>query len=124
RLCGCGRDYVRRLIYLRYGLLQRRREGGDRRWACCPGPYQHSAVLVDREVVDFDQFLFEGFKRLLIQVKLELERAVGHAPAALKHGNRLIENLLKSHRPPSLCRCGVPQTVWELARPFGRMYTA
>jgi hypothetical protein len=32
-------------------------------------------------VVDLDQLLFEGLKRLLIQMKLERERAVGYTRA-------------------------------------------
>ena len=30
------------------------------------------------------------------------------ASTALEHGDRLIEDLLKGHRHPSLCPCGVP----------------
>jgi hypothetical protein len=36
----------------------------------------------------------------------------------------LVEDLLKGHRHPSPCRCGVQQTVWEWDRPFERIYTA
>ena len=42
-----------------------------------PIPYQHGAVLIDGKVVDRDQFLFEGLQRLLIQLKLDLQRPVG-----------------------------------------------
>ena len=63
-------------------------------------------------------------ERLVIQLELPLERAIGHAAPALEHGYRLVENLLKGHRPPSLCRCGMQKTVWEWGKPFGRMYTA
>jgi hypothetical protein len=58
--------------------------------------------VVDRKAVDINQFLFEGFERLFIEMKLEPERAVGHAPAPLEHGRRLIKDLLKGHRQPSL----------------------
>jgi hypothetical protein len=56
--------------------------------------------VVDRKVVDLDQFLFEGLKRLLIQLELELERTVGYPSTALEHGRCLIKDLLKGHRPP------------------------
>jgi hypothetical protein len=58
--------------------------------------------VVDRKVVDLNQFLFEGFKRLLIEMKLEREGAVRHAPATLEHGCRLVQDLLKGHRQPSV----------------------
>src|SRR5262249_2636923 len=44
---------------------------------------------------------------------------IGQAPPALEHGYRLVEELLKGHHPPSLCRCGVQQTVWEEEKPSG-----
>jgi hypothetical protein len=69
--------------------------------------------------MDLEQFLFEGFERLCIQMELERKGAVGHAPSALEHGYRLVENLLKGHRPPSLRRDGVQQTVWEWGKPVG-----
>jgi hypothetical protein len=56
--------------------------------------------VVDRQVVDLKQFLLEGCERLLIEMKLEHEGAVGHAPATLEHGDRLVQDLLKGHRPP------------------------
>jgi hypothetical protein len=69
--------------------------------------------VVDRQVVNLYQFLLESFERLLIEMKLQPEGAVGHAPATLEHGGRLVEDLLKGHGPPSLCQCGVKKTVWE-----------
>jgi hypothetical protein len=69
------------------------------------GPHQHSAIVVDRKVVDLDQLLFEDLKSLLIQMELELERTVGHASTALEHGDRLVEDLLKGHGQPSLSPC-------------------
>src|SRR5215831_4007121 len=37
----------------------------------------------------------------LVELELPLQRAVGQAPPALEQGDRLIENLLKGHHPPS-----------------------
>jgi hypothetical protein len=53
--------------------------------------------VVDCKVVHINQFLFEGFERLRIEMKLEREGAVGHAPAPLEHGSRLVKDLLKGH---------------------------
>src|SRR5215471_2769729 len=50
-------------------------------------------------------------------MELQLERAVRHPPPALEHGYRLVEDLLKGHRPPSLRRGGVHKTVWEWEKP-------
>ena len=82
-------------------------------------PDQHAAVLIDREPLALDEFVLQVFQMLVIELELALEGAIGHAPPALEHGNRLVEDLLKGHRPPSLCRCGVQKTVWELAEAVG-----
>src|SRR5215471_11100076 len=52
-------------------------------------------------------------------MELQLERAVRHPPPALEHGYRLVEDLLKGHRPPSLRRGGVHKTVWEWEKSVG-----
>jgi hypothetical protein len=72
----------------------------------------------------FDEFGFQIFQIYVIEIELPLEGAIGQAPPALEHSYRLIEDLLKSHCPPSLGQYGVQKTVWELDRPFGRIYTA
>ena len=59
---------------------------------------------------------FKSSRCRVIELELALEGPIGQAPAALEHGDRLVEDLLKGHRPPSLCRCGVQKTVWELAQ--------
>jgi hypothetical protein len=71
-----------------------------------------------------DDFGFQIFQIRIVELELPLEGAIGQAPPALEHGYRLVEDLLKGHRIPSLCRCGVRKTVYALARPLGRMYTA
>jgi hypothetical protein len=50
-----------------------------------------------------DEFGFQIFQIRVIELELPLEGAIGQAPPALEHGNRLVEDLLKGHRPPSLC---------------------
>jgi hypothetical protein len=71
-----------------------------------------------------DELVLEVFERRVVELKLPLEGAVGETATPLEHGYRVVENLLKGHRHTSLYRCGVQKTVWELARPFGLMYTA
>ena len=56
---------------------------------------------------------------LIIQLKLQFEGPIGQAPPALEHGYRLVEDLLKGHRPPSRRRGGVQQTVWEWEQSVG-----
>jgi len=58
---------------------------------------RRSAVLVNGEMVDLNQFLFEGLQGFVIQSELELERTVRHAPTALEQDDRLVEDLLKIH---------------------------
>jgi hypothetical protein len=71
-----------------------------------------------------DELGFQIFQIRVIEIELPLEGPIGQAPPALEHVYRLVEDLLKGHRPPSLCRYGVQQTVWEEEKPFGRIYTA
>src|SRR5262249_7453655 len=104
------------------GLHQRGSGGGDRRRVARPD--QDSIPLIDRHALALNEFVLYIIQGRIVELKLPLEGAVRHPPPALEHSNRLVEDLLKGHRPPSLRRGGVEQTVWELARPVGRMYTA
>jgi hypothetical protein len=49
-----------------------------------------------------EEGVLEGLQTLLVQLELEFEGLIRHTPAALEHGKRLVENLLKGHRQPSL----------------------
>src|SRR6516165_11714119 len=60
-----------------------------------------------------EERFFQVFQRRIVELELPLEGTVGQAPPALEHGYRLVEDLLKGHRPPSRRRGGVQQTVWE-----------
>jgi hypothetical protein len=51
-----------------------------------------------------NEFILQIFQGRVIALELPLERPRGQAAALLEHGNRLVENLLKGHRPPSLSR--------------------
>ena len=103
------------------GLGLHRRGGSGRSVA---RPDQNVAPLIDRQALALDEFVLQIFQGRVVELELSLESAVGQAPPALEHGYRLVEDLLKGHRPPSLCQYGVQQTVWEEEKPFGRLYTA
>jgi hypothetical protein len=51
------------------------------------------------------------------------DRSASFGITSLASSSNVVENLLKGHRPPSLCRCGVQKTVWELDRLFRCSYT-
>src|SRR5262245_64541620 len=97
----------------------RSRCGGWRRWRRgTAGPDQHGAVLVHCDPVHLDEFELQILDIRLVQVELAFECPIRHPALALEHGYCLVENLLKGHRHPSLCRCGVQQTVWAEAKRF------
>src|SRR5882724_3596104 len=100
-----------------YGL------GGDGRHGFAR-PDEHALLFIHRHALAVNELVFERLQVRLVQLELELEGSVGQASATLEHRDRLVEDLLKSHRPPSRGRCGVQKTVWEWERPFERMYTA
>jgi len=49
-----------------------------------------------------NEFGFHIVQIRVIELKLPLEGAIGQAPPTLEYGYRLVEDLLKGHRPPSL----------------------
>jgi hypothetical protein len=59
-----------------------------------------------------EEFVLQGGEVVIIELELELKGPIRHAPTALEHGNYVVENLLKGHRPPpsadAACRrrCG------------------
>ena len=85
-------------------------------------PHQHAAVFILGDLLGVEELVLEGLKGVVIQVELHLECPIGHTSPPLEHGHRLVEHLLKGHRPPSLGRCGVQKTVWEWDRSFGHVY--
>src|SRR5215510_13394624 len=92
------------------------------RGARVTGPDEASPRIVAYFGVGIEEFGLHIFQGRVIELKLPLEGAVGQASATLEHGKRLVENVLKGHRSPSLCRCGVQKTVWEWNRLFRRIY--
>src|SRR5262245_28340892 len=99
----------------------RRCDSGGR-GARVTGPDEASPRIVAYFGVGIEEFGLHIFQGRVVELKLPLEGAVGQASATLEHGDRLVEDLLKGHRSPSLCRCGVQKTVWEWNRLFRRIY--
>src|SRR5262245_60293815 len=81
---------------------------------CCPAlcvwlgggwstrPDQDAAVLIHGQTLALDEFVLHIFQIRVIELELPLESTIGEAPPALEHGDRLVEDLLKGHYPPSL----------------------
>src|SRR5712691_4467145 len=65
-------------------------------------PDQDATVLIHRQALALNEFGFQIFQIRVIELELPLEGAIGQAPPTLQHGYRLVEDLLKGHRPPSL----------------------
>src|SRR5262245_56923453 len=83
-------------------------------------PDQTAAIVDHRMRVE--QSIFHVCEILVIQIELPLESAISEAPLALEHGDRLVEELLKSHCPPSLGQanptvCAAPAHATARYRP-------
>jgi hypothetical protein len=65
-------------------------------------PDEAASGIVAYLWVGVEQLVFEIAEGIFVEGKLPLPGAVGQAPSALEHGYRLVENLLKGHRPPFL----------------------
>ena len=59
--------------------------------------------------VGVEEIVCERFKAVIVQVELELERAIGHAATALEHCHHLIQHLLEGHGHPSTTLARVPR---------------
>jgi hypothetical protein len=60
-------------------------------------PDQAAAYRINHMRAREEDGILEGLKVLLVQLELEPEGLICHTPAALEHGNRLVEDLLKRH---------------------------
>src|SRR5262249_5209297 len=92
----------------RRGRQQRREGGGCTR---VTSPDQSAPRIISHLRLRVQEFVFQRGELLIIQRELELEGPIGHSPTALEHGERLVEDLLKGHCPPSLCRWGVQKAA-------------
>jgi hypothetical protein len=61
-------------------------------------------VFADRFPVRIAELCEEISQGVIIELELAFEQAIRDAAAPLKHGNCLVQDLLKGHRPPSLGR--------------------
>src|SRR4029453_7292578 len=69
------------------------------------GPHQHLAIFIHSLVFRLDNFVFERFEVVIIQVEAELESSIGYTSLALKQMEYLRQELLKCHRRPSSYPC-------------------
>jgi hypothetical protein len=67
-------------------------------------PDQTTARIIVHLRIRIEDGVLESLQVLLVQMELEFEGLIRHTPAALEHGHRLVEYLLKGHRQPSLYR--------------------
>src|SRR5262249_53230625 len=65
-------------------------------------PDQTATSIVVHLRRHIEEGVLEGLQVRLVKLELEFEGLIRHTPAALEHGHRLVENLLKGHRQPSL----------------------
>ena len=82
----------------------RRRGGGRRGRYGSAGPDQDCTVFITRQALALDEFVLQIFEGRVVELELPLQGAVGQASPTLEHGDRLVENLLKGHCPPSRSR--------------------
>src|SRR5262249_32983442 len=66
------------------------------------GPDQTAARIIVHLRRRIKDGVLEGIQVLLVELELEFEGLIRHTPAALEHGPRLVEHLLKGHCQPSL----------------------
>ena len=57
-----------------------------------PQPDENAAMLVTRQVLGVDEFNLEVLDRLVIELELPLERAIGHTPPLAQQGDHLIHH--------------------------------
>ena len=80
----------------------------------CPVPWPRpsSATTVGGRA----EIIRECLQVVVVQTKLQLEGTIGHAAAALKHGQRVIQHLLEGHRRPSIPRTALEEYLESPAR--------
>src|SRR5437867_13201307 len=64
-------------------------------------PYQHFAVFVCGDALRLDELFLKRLQVLVVQMKLELEGAIGDPPAGPQQGHDLVQYLIKVHHWPS-----------------------
>ena len=66
------------------------------------GPDEDAASLIDGEALALDELIFERLQVRLVELELELERAIGQAAPLAQQRNRLIHHRDKVHPLSSL----------------------
>ena len=66
-------------------------------------PDEDSPVLIRRESLAVHQLFRQICKRIVVQIELAFERAIGHATSLAQERNRLIDHTIKVHGDP-LCK--------------------
>jgi hypothetical protein len=89
---------------MRWGIRQR---GALRGWGrCCgrrwdglwgAGPAQAAAGIIDHLGMGVEEFVCERFQLVVVELKLELEGAIGDAPALPQKVEELIEHGVEVH---------------------------
>jgi hypothetical protein len=64
-------------------------------------PDQHTTLFIHSHALAVDEFLLERLQRLIIELKLHLERPVRHPLALTEEVNNLIEDGIQVHLLPS-----------------------
>ena len=65
-------------------------------------PDQHLALVVPGDLVHLNDFLLEELQQVIVQLELDLERALGDTSATLQHLQGLLQDLVKGHGLPSI----------------------
>jgi hypothetical protein len=60
-------------------------------------PDEHPTVLLDRELLYFDEFFLECRELVVVKVKLHLESAIGSTTTLLQEDNDLVEHRIEVH---------------------------
>src|SRR5688572_25944097 len=58
-----------------------------------------------------EKLVLQGCQVVVVELELELERAKGHPPAALQHGQGVVEDLLEGHGRSPPPRWRAPQQL-------------
>src|SRR5439155_21265371 len=83
------------------GCRRWRWRGG--RYVSVPGPDQHPPRFIRSHALGLNEFLFEGFEGVVIQLELDLECTIRHMLTLTEDGNHLIEDGVKVHWVPFMC---------------------
>src|SRR6266849_5733622 len=67
-----------------------------------PQPDESAALLVTRQVLGVDEFNLEVLERLVIELEVPLERAIGHTTSLTQERDHLIHHRDKVHPISSL----------------------